>query len=40
MSDPILLRHDNGPIATLTLNTPASLNALSSTMLTAIDAEL
>ena len=40
MSDPILLRHDSGPIATLMLNTPASLNALSTAMLTALDAEL
>ena len=40
MSDPILLRHDSGAIATLTLNTPASLNALSSAMLAALDAEL
>ena len=35
-----LLRHDSGAIATLTLNTPASLNALSSAMLAALDAEL
>ena len=40
MSDPILLRHDSGPIATLTLNTPASLNALSTAMLLALEAEL
>ncbi len=40
MSDPILLRHDTGAVASLTLNTPASLNALSTAMLTALDAEL
>ncbi|MEO8244416.1 MAG: enoyl-CoA hydratase [bacterium] len=40
MSDPILIRHDDGPIATLTLNTPQSLNALSTSMLTALETEL
>lgn len=40
MSDPILLRHDQGTITTLTLNTPASLNALSTPMLTALSAAL
>ena len=36
----ILLRHDDGPVTTLTLNTPANLNALSSAMLLALDAAL
>ena len=40
MPDPILLRQDIGPIATLTLNTPSSLNALSTAMLTALETEL
>jgi len=40
MSDPILLRHDQDGIATLTLNAPASLNALSTAMIAAITAEL
>ncbi len=40
MSDAILLRQDHGTIATLTLNTPGSLNALSTAMLRALDAEL
>ncbi len=39
MTDPILLRHDAGGVATLTLNTPASLNALSDAMLAALAAE-
>ncbi|MCW3782273.1 enoyl-CoA hydratase [Defluviimonas salinarum] len=39
MSDPILLRDDHGGIATLTLNAPASLNALSDAMLAALKAE-
>lgn len=39
MSDPILLRHDGDGIATLTLNTPASLNALSDAMIAALTAE-
>ena len=39
MSDPILLRDDHGGIATLTLNAPASLNALSDAMLAALRAE-
>ena len=40
MSDPILLRYDQGTITTLTLNTPASLNALSTPMLVALGAAL
>ena len=36
MADPILLRHDADHIATLTLNTPHSLNALSSAMIAAL----
>lgn len=36
MSDPILLRDDDGHIATLTLNAPASLNALSNAMLAVL----
>ncbi len=39
MADPILLREDADHIATLTLNAPASLNALSDAMLTALTAE-
>lgn len=39
MSDPILLRHDDGPIATLTMNNPSALNALSDAMLDALQAE-
>lgn len=39
MSDPMLLRDDDGGIATLTLNAPASLNALSDAMLAALKAE-
>lgn len=40
MSDSILLRHDTGAIATLTLNAPAALNALSTAMLTALGDQL
>ena len=40
MPDDILLRQDQGPITTLTLNAPATLNALSSAMLTRLDDEL
>jgi enoyl-CoA hydratase/carnithine racemase len=36
MTEPILLRNDSGPVAVLTLNAPASLNALSDAMLTAL----
>lgn len=36
MTDPILLRHDADHIATLTLNTPRSLNALSAAMIAAL----
>ncbi|WP_309667209.1 enoyl-CoA hydratase [Tabrizicola sp.] len=39
MAEPILLRHDADHIATLTLNAPASLNALSDAMLAALSAE-
>ncbi len=39
MTEPILLRQDDGGIATLTLNTPRSLNALSDAMLAALAAE-
>ncbi len=38
--EPILLRADDGGIATLTLNAPASLNALSDAMIAALHAEL
>lgn len=40
MPDDLLLRQDHGVITTLTLNTPGSLNALSSQMLTALSAAL
>ena len=40
MTDPILLRDDAGPVTTLTLNSPHSLNALSTPMLLALTAEL
>ena len=36
MSDPILIREDDGAIATLTLNNPTRLNALSDAMLAAL----
>ncbi len=39
MTDPILHRQDAGGIATLTLNTPHSLNALSDAMLAAFASE-
>ncbi len=39
MTDDILLRNDTGAIATLTLNTPRSLNALSNDMLAALKAQ-
>ncbi len=38
MSDPILLQDDQGPITTLTLNSPAAINALSTPMLTLLSA--
>ena len=38
MTDSLILRADDGPIATLTLNSPGSLNALSTPMLQALDA--
>ena len=40
MDDDILLRDDEGPVATLTLNNPGKLNALSEAMLQALEAEL
>lgn len=40
MTNPILLRQDDGAIATLTLNAPASLNALSDAMLGALSIEI
>lgn len=36
MSEPILIRQDDGPIANLTLNNPAKLNVLSDAMLDAL----
>ena len=40
MTDDILLRHDQGAVTTLTLNAPATINALSTAMLTRLEAEL
>ncbi len=40
MTEPLLLRTDVGPVAHLTLNAPASLNALSDGMLAALQTEL
>ena len=37
MTDAVLIRHDAGSIARLTLNTPENLNALSDAMLAALD---
>jgi enoyl-CoA hydratase/carnithine racemase len=39
MTEPMILRRDDGPVATLTLNAPGSLNALSDAMLAALAAE-
>lgn len=39
-ADPLVLRTDDGPITTLTLNRPKQFNALSSAMLAALQAEL
>jgi enoyl-CoA hydratase/carnithine racemase len=38
--EPLVLRTDQGPVATLTLNRPRQFNALSSAMLTALQTEL
>lgn len=40
MTEDILLRHDQGSITTLTLNAPATINALSTAMLTRLGAAL
>ncbi len=40
MAEPLLLRDDADAVATLTLNDPARLNALSVAMLTALQDEL
>lgn len=40
MADPILIREDAASVATLTLNTPGSLNALSDEMLAILTKEL
>ena len=40
MNNEILLRHDTSGIASLTLNAPASFNALSTAMLTALQSEI
>ncbi len=36
MNEPVLLRHDDGKVAILTLNRPAALNALSDALLAAL----
>ena len=40
MTDPLILRHDDAGIATLTLNAPSRLNALSTPMLLALETAL
>ncbi|UWQ05908.1 enoyl-CoA hydratase [Aliiroseovarius crassostreae] len=40
MEDPILIRNDAASVATVTLNTPGTLNALSDEMLAALSEEL
>lgn len=40
MSDPILQRHDRGPVTRLVLNMPGKLNALSDAMIAALTEEL
>jgi enoyl-CoA hydratase/carnithine racemase len=40
VEEPLVLRSDQGPVATLTLNRPRQFNALSSAMLAALQAEL
>lgn len=40
MTNPILLRHDAGAVTTLTLNQPETINALSTAMLSELDAAL
>ena len=40
MPDPILLREDQGPITSLTMNRPTALNALSDALLAALSADL
>jgi len=40
MADPLVIREDAGPIAILQLNAPEKLNALSTAMLLALEAEI
>jgi enoyl-CoA hydratase/carnithine racemase len=40
MTEDLIQREDNGPVATVTLNRPAALNALSDAMIAALTAEL
>ena len=40
MSEPLLLRHDEDGVATLTLNRPAAFNSLSRALLTALEDQL